>query len=579
MKSLLPAVFILAIFVTSPAMPADWSQWGGNARHTGQAAVAGQPLTARLADVVYDPFVAQEVNDGNGDLFVHYQTPLIDGNDVFIEFKSGTYSSSSWVTQIWGVRKLSWIGGRLMKQWEATSDWKPEPRGGVFFEPVFHAALRADALFMPAAGGAVLEIDRATGLTIRTIAPLPASQNTFVAGPVVVDPSGNVYYDAIQLNASNPYGSDVVDSWLVKIDTGGQTTKASFRTLVPGAPLASDNCLTTFSTTELPWPPSRDAVPPTAPCGSQRAGINIAPAIGADGTVFTVTRAHLNSRYSYMVAVNPDLTLKWSASMRDRLKDGCDVLLPPSGNGLNGGCRQGARSGVDPADNTPGAGRVDDDSSSCPVVAPDGSVLYGAFTSYNYEQGHLMHFSATGEFLGAYRFGWDITPAIYEHDGTYSVITKENHYPVGSYCSDPQFCSTSRNADDPVGYFITQLDPQFNPEWQFRSTNTLSCRRDDSGNVACHSDHPIGFEWCVNGPAVDARGVVYANSEDGNVYAIGQGGLAIETIFLQLALGAAYTPVSVGPDGRIYTQNAGHLFVVGSANGLPVPERRRAARH
>jgi hypothetical protein len=34
-------------------------------------------------------------------------------------------------------------------------------------------------------------------------------------------------------------------------------------------------------------------------------------------------------------------------------------------------------------------------------------------------------------------------------------------------------------------------------------------------------------------------------------------------MFLQLALGAAYTPLSIGQDGGIYTQNAGHLFVVG----------------
>jgi hypothetical protein len=30
-----------------------------------------------------------------------------------------------------------------------------------------------------------------------------------------------------------------------------------------------------------------------------------------------------------------------------------------------------------------------------------------------------------------------------------------------------------------------------------------------------------------------------------------------------MGIGAAYTPLSVGPDGKIYTQNAGHLFVVG----------------
>jgi hypothetical protein len=62
---------------------------------------------------------------------------------------------------------------------------------------------------------------------------------------------------------------------------------------------------------------------------------------------------------------------------------------------------------------------------------------------------------------------------------------------------------------------------------------------------------------------VDKNGVVYANSEDGNLYSIAQGGVQKQRIFLELALGAAYTPLSIGPDGRIYTQNAGHLFVIG----------------
>jgi len=35
-------------------------------------------------------------------------------------------------------------------------------------------------------------------------------------------------------------------------------------------------------------------------------------------------------------------------------------------------------------------------------------------------------------------------------------------------------------------------------------------------------------------------------------------------MFLQLALGAAYTPLTIGVDGKIYTQNEGHLFVVGN---------------
>ncbi len=54
-----------------------------------------------------------------------------------------------------------------------------------------------------------------------------------------------------------------------------------------------------------------------------------------------------------------------------------------------------------------------------------------------------------------------------------------------------------------------------------------------------------------------------AISEDGNRYAIQQGGVLKQRIFLELAIGAAYAPVSLGPDGKVYSLNAGHLFVVG----------------
>ena len=36
------------------------------------------------------------------------------------------------------------------------------------------------------------------------------------------------------------------------------------------------------------------------------------------------------------------------------------------------------------------------------------------------------------------------------------------------------------------------------------------------------------------------------------------------SLFLNQAQGAAYTPLSIGPDGKLYTQNDGHLLVVGN---------------
>jgi outer membrane protein assembly factor BamB len=114
----------------------------------------------------------------------------------------------------------------------------------------------------------------------------------------------------------------------------------------------------------------------------------------------------------------------------------------------------------------------------------------------------------------------------------------------------------------PEAFFVTQLDPHLNIEWRFQNTNTQSCTRNADGTISCKTSHLNGFEWCVNAPVVDMNGVVYANSEDGNLYAIQQGGTSAQRIFQNLALGAAYTPVSIDSSGRIYSQNDGVLFIV-----------------
>src|ERR1700716_3017683 len=69
-----------------------WTQWGQNSQHQGVTGAEGQPLDAALADFVYDPFVTQEQTDYGGDLLAHYQVPLVRGNDVWVEVKSGTYT-------------------------------------------------------------------------------------------------------------------------------------------------------------------------------------------------------------------------------------------------------------------------------------------------------------------------------------------------------------------------------------------------------------------------------------------------------------------------------------------------------
>jgi hypothetical protein len=573
-QKMLPVLTLLAALPATAAAAADWPQWAQNAQHTGASSAAGQAAAHMLADIVYDPFVEQEKADplATPDLLVHYQAPLIDGNDVYMEFKTGTYTSiKHWETQTWNERRLRWQGGSLAAVWNFETYWKPVPYGtlllGPAWEPVFHPVLSGSFVYVPGAGGSIYKVKKSDGSVAAHVTPFgPTSDpDTFVCGPLTADAAGNVYYNVLQVVHGNAWNADVRGSWLVKVTSGGTASTVSYLTLIPGAPGANDKCVGIFHQNELPWPPSPDAVPATVQCGSQRAAVNLAPAVAPNGTIYTVSVGHLTSRTGYMVALNPNLTLKWATSLRDRLMTGCNVTIPPTGT--LGGCRAGAHDGYDPAQNRPGAGRVIEDSTSSPVVAPDGSIFWGAYTRFNYAQGNLMKFGSDGAFLAAYPFGWDTTPAIYVHDGTYSVITKDNHYgATGSYCDVETVCPADRTANNPAypeQYFITQLSKDLIPEWRWQNTNTLSCTRDASGNVSCVSDHPFGFEWCINGPAVDSHGVVYANSEDGNLYTINQGGTLRDNLFLDLALGAAYTPVAVGNDGKLYTQNDGHLFVVG----------------
>ena len=548
-------------------------QWGNDSQHTGAIAGAAQTPTTILASYLYDPFVSQETQT-TGSLLVHYQVPLVDGDDVFMETKSGTYDPGDWQVQTFNIAALRWTNGQLTQRWVTPTDWKPAPRGGAFFEPVFHPILANNSVYMPAAGGTLLQLDRNSGAVIRRINPFPSIDTSiYVAGPLSSDASGNVVYNTIQFDTQQPWAVDIRGAWLVKVTPAGTATRVTYASITPNAPHAGDACLGVF-TTSAPWPPSPTAVPPSLACGSQRPGLNAAPAIASDGTIYTVSRAHFVSRTAYLVAVNSDLTPKWTSTFRDRLTDGCNVLLPP--NGTPGGCRSGALTGVDPADNRMGSGRVSDDSTSSPVIAPDGSIYFGAYTRYNYSQGHTMHFSAAGDFLGAYRFGWDITPSIWQHGGGYSVIIKENHYgELGSYCDDPNVCPHGRTASDPEQYLITRLSPSLDIEWTFKSTNTQSCRRLSNGTITCATDHPDGFEWCVNAGAVDANGTTYVNSEDGFLYAIDASGNQLGRLFLQLAIGAAYTPLSIDAKGRVYTQNDGRLFVVGT----PSVARRRAVGH
>jgi hypothetical protein len=559
------AACAVSLLYSAIVLGQDWPQWGRTPQHGGKSPVVAQPLQGILANIVYDPFVERMKEEVGGALLAHYAVPLVDDTGVYMVFKTGEYTGfGNFDSIVWTVRRLQWNAGVLETVWTFTSDWKPAPLDLTNWEAVFLPAISGHDIYVPGLGGTVHRVEKETGRSEGRVNPFSdVDPARYVAGGLAVAPDGSVVYNVVGL--SGPTATDpITDAWLVRVVHEGGAERVAWASLVPGAPAATDPCTGAFTrdVDPLPWPPTLDAVPPASPCGAQRPGFNVTPAIAPEGTIYTVSRAHANDRYAYLVAVNPDLTPAWNQSLRGLLIDGCGVLIPSDGS--PGGCRVGARLGIDPATNDMPAGRVRDTGTASPVVLPDGAVLFGTSTSYNYGRGHLFKFDASGGLLATYDFGWDITPAVDVHDDTYSILIKDNHY---------------TSATGVAFYDVTRLDSNLIPEWSFRATNTRSCTRQPGGGIACVDDHPEGFEWCVNQPAIDAAGTAFLNGEDGVLYAFDRDGHVVGQIFLDTALGAAYTPLSIGPDGIIYTQNNGRLFAVGrTGEERGAPERAGPSR-
>jgi len=570
-------VIVVGSLVMSGAAPAavaderssgcDWTQWGQNAAHTGQTCARGQRDLRLLARFVVDPFAEQEDAENFG-LPVHFPAPLVDGDgNVFVLRKGGSYVScdppgsgqpapcgldpENITRQTWSVQAMRWQHDRLVPTWTFTSDWKPSSG----FETLFQSAMSEDFVYVPGAGGTVFQLAKSSGRVVRRINPFGNTVDpaAFASGGLTLDAHGTLFYNVLRTEPA-PNGLEDGHGWLVRVARDRTISMVDYRTLIPGAPRPTDLCYEMFPLfgPDQPYPPppqpdGSPTLPPQQPCLSQRAGVSVAPAIGADGTIVTVTRAHNfgGENYGYVVALNPDLSLKWATSLRGILNDGCGVHTPYGDGPFD--CRPGATPGVDPFTNQQPAGGVSDGSSASPVVLPDGGVVYGTRNFYNGFRGHLIKFDRAGHYQANYDFGWDITPAVHRHDGTYSMYIKDNHY----------------RSDGP--YNVTRLDADLTPEWSFTNTETRTCERAPDGTVTCVDDgtHPNGFEWCISAPAVDRDGVLYGLSEDGNLYVIDNQGHQREKVFLSKTIASAYTPVSLDPRGRVYAQNNGELYVLG----------------
>lgn len=350
----------------------------------------------------------------------------------------------------------------------------------------------------------------------------PNFQTLYANGLIYYAGAGGVLH-SVSVDDGTP-GPDIISDATQGIDPSLLVSTV----FVAGVPTAdaSGNVYFTIRTQAGPPPGVRDQVVKAAPDGSVMhadfadlaaspavAPLNAGAAIAGDGSLYVVIRTggFPNDR---LLGLNPDLSLRCSGSL----------------------------------DQVPGKqALVFDDSSSVPVVGPDGRVYYGGWNTNGVSRGYLYEFSPVCAFQGYYPFGWDDTPAIYQPDPadptTYYLVEKDNHY----------------ENDEHVGpYYITALDPNIDPSITDDNLKIM--------NIVWQFQAPPGpagnYEWCINQPAVDTNGTVLANSEDGFYYSISWGGGTYARQHLAAARDAAYTPLAMALNGAIYTLNSGILFKV-----------------
>src|SRR4051794_472545 len=116
-------LFALTIALAAATANAQWSQFAGNPKHTGNAAVVAQPLGHVMANVVHDPLAPSEIDANSGELFIHYAVPLLDGDDVFMAFKGVIVRGPLPPLTVWGVRRFHWENGQLATKWATLTDW------------------------------------------------------------------------------------------------------------------------------------------------------------------------------------------------------------------------------------------------------------------------------------------------------------------------------------------------------------------------------------------------------------------------------------------------------------------------
>jgi hypothetical protein len=480
--------------------PAWWG-FGRDAQHSANSAIASQDLTRIRWSTPVD--LAPQYQ-ANGNLLIHYGSPVISGhNTVVLPVKTAASS---------GFRVEGRAGADGALVWSLDTDYRLPPHNWV---PSYNPAIAMDGrVVMAGSGGTLLVRDSADGATanVRRIAfygdavhaadPAGFDAAVCINTPVTLDAQGNAYFGFMVLGAN----AAQLASGLARVGADGSGR------WIGAAAAAADPAIA-------------------------KVAMNCAPALSPDGsTVYVAVNLPFTAaagQYGYLLALD-------SATFAIR----------------------GKASLVDPASGL--KARITDNGTASPSVGPDGRVYYGVQenppASHN-GRGWMMQFDAALATQGVPgSFGWDITATIvpaamvpaYTGDAAYLIGVKYNNY---AYAGG----GDGQNRIAVLDPTATQSDPYRPQVTVMREVLTKLGPTFESGTSG-----PIK-EWCINTMAADpARKSILVNSEDGILYRWDlPTNELVQPIRLNNGLGQAYTPTAIGPDGAVYAISNARLYCVG----------------
>ena len=484
---------------------AQIKMFGGNAQHTGVYATTPQNLN-RVA-------LQAQIDLNNSGEFAHYGQPLVAANNaMFLPVKTATdgfevdaFQNSSKVYTLTSDYTLP------------SHDWVPS------YQPVLTTDGGVNTrIYYAGAGGAIYYVDNPDAPNNRsqpvqrifytdpaTYAANAAAYNSsvFVNTPITADSQGDIFFGVrIENTPVAPFTS--TQNAYVRMTPDGTSTF-----VLVGDVSGDTNIL--------------------------RDSHNAAPALSNDEQTLYVIVKGSNAFFAYLMALDAHtLALKSKVFLKD-----------PRNEQLNNA-------------------EVLDDSTSSPMVGPDGDVYLGIFANPdNGSRGFLLHFSSdlsVQKTPGA--FGWDYTPGIvpasmvpgYQGSSAYLLFCKYNNYEAGSgdgintvAILDPN--STQIDFHSDAGQLV-----------EMREVMKLIGTTPDSEN-------PTTFdatrEWCINSPAINpATGSIFFDSEDGHLYRWDTIHDVLSQVFtLSPGFGEPYVPSGIGADGSLITLDGGQAFSIGQA--------------